>query len=174
MKMFLGFIVVVGLLSLPLMAQDYPKAEIFGGYQFTHLGGSGTDINANGWNASLTGNFNSWLGLAADFGAAYKTIGGVSTNIYTYAGGPVVSLNSAGQINPFVHALFGGAHAGASLSGVGSASTNGFTTMLGGGVDIKLNRLLAFRGQADWVYYRFNGVGESHNLRISPGIVLRF
>jgi len=174
MQKFLVLVVFLGLLSFPLMAQDYPKAEIFGGYQFTHLGGSGTDINANGWNASLTGNFNSWFGVAADFGAAYKTISGISTNVYTYTGGPVVSLNSAGKINPFVHALFGGAHASASLSGVGSASENGFTTMLGGGVDIKLNRLLAFRGQADWVYYRFNGVGESHNVRISPGIVIRF
>jgi hypothetical protein len=174
MKAFLGLIVCVGLLSFPLLAQDYPRAEIFGGYQFTHLGGSGTDINANGWNASLTGNFNSWFGVAADFGAVYKTISGVSTNVYTYTGGPVVALNSRGQVNPFVHALFGGAHAGASLTGVGSASDNGFTTMLGGGVDVKLNRLLAVRGQADWVYYHFNGNGESHNVRVSTGIVLRF
>ena len=175
MQKFLVLLVFVGFFSLSLRAQDYPKAEIFGGYQYLHLGGSGTDINANGWNASLTGNFNSWFGVTADFSGAYKTISGVDTKVYSYAGGPVISLNSGGKVNPFVHALFGGAHASASLSGVGSGSANGFTTMAGGGVDVKVNKALAVRlVQADWVYYRFNGASESHNVRLSTGIVLRF
>lgn len=174
MKRFLVLILFVGLFSIPLVAQDYPKAEVFGGYQYLHLG-NGADINANGWNASLTGNFNSWFGVAADFNGAYKTISGVDAKVYSYAGGPVVNLNSGGKVNPFVHALFGGAHASASLSGVGSDSANGFTMMLGGGADVKLNQLLAVRLiQADWVYYRFSGDSESHNVRISTGIVLRF
>src|SRR5258708_15948847 len=108
------------------MGQDYAKAEVFGGYQYLHMGGSGTDINANGWNASLTGNFNSWFGVAADFSGAYKTISGIDTKVYTYAGGPVVSLNSGGKVNPFVHALFGGATTSASLSVFGSHSPNVF------------------------------------------------
>jgi len=113
--------------------------------------------------------------VAADFGGAYKTISGIDTKVYSYTGGPVVSLNSAGKVNPFVHALFGGAHASASLSGVGSGSTNGFTMMFGGGADVKLNQILAVRlVQADWVYYRFSGNSESHNVRVSTGIVLRF
>lgn len=178
MKTFLSLIVVVGLLSFPLTAQDYPKALVFAGYQYLHLGGSDPTVNANGWNASLTGNFNHWLGLTADFSGAYKTInvGGVNvdTKVYSYTGGPVVSLNSGGTVNPFVHALFGGAHASASLSGVGSGSDNGFTMMYGGGADVKLNKAFALRGQVDWVYYRFSGVSESHNVRLSTGIVFRF
>jgi hypothetical protein len=175
-------VMFASLLSLPLVAQDYPKAEVFGGYQFLHLGGNGTDVNANGWNASLTGNFNSWFGVAADFSGAYKTLNvagvNVDTKLYSYAGGPVVSLNSKGKVNPFVHALFGGARATGSASFGGnsaSASENGFTMMAGGGVDAKVNRMFAIRVvQADWVYYRFSGDSESHNVRISTGIVLRF
>src|SRR5450755_2250666 len=111
MKLVLSLIVVASLLSLPLLAQDYPKAEVFAGYQLLHLGGSGPTVNANGWNASLTGNFNNWFGVAADFSGAYKTvdIGGainVDTKVYSYAGGPVVNLNHGGKVNPFVHALF--------------------------------------------------------------------
>src|SRR5438477_7120578 len=41
-----------------------PKAEVFGGFQYTHFDGG---PNAGGWNAALTGNFNSWLGIRADF-----------------------------------------------------------------------------------------------------------
>ena len=183
-KLFVLF-VFVGLLAFPLSVQaaqgDYPKAEVFGGYQFLRLGGSG-GINTNGWNASLTGNFNKSLGVTADFGGAYKTVnvGGVnvSTKLYTYTGGPVVNLNSGGKVNLFVHALFGGAHASGSAAyggSSGSASINGFTMMFGGGVDAKVNSAIAVRViQADWAYFRFNGASDSHNVRISTGIVFRF
>jgi len=162
------------LFVVTLAAQDYPKAEVFGGYQFTHLG-NGADVNLNGWNASVTGNLTKVFGVTGDFSGSYKTISGVSAHVYTYAGGPVVSLNRDGKINPFVHALFGGARFGASLSGFGSGATNGFTVMAGGGADAKLNERFAVRlFQADWVYYHFSGINESKNVRLSTGIVLRF
>ena len=67
MKKLLILFVFLGLLAFPLTVQaaqdDYPRAEVFGGYQYLHLGGSGTDVNANGWNASLTGNFNKAFGV---------------------------------------------------------------------------------------------------------------
>jgi len=177
MKLLLSLIVVVGLLSFPLMAQDYAKAEIFGGYQYmrlTNIDNSGININGNGWTASLTGNFNKYLGVAGDFGGAYKTISGVDTKVYTYTGGPVVNLNSEGMVNPFVHALFGGSHFTASASGAGSGSNNGFTMMYGGGADIKMSKILALRGQVDWVYFHVSGISLTNNVRVATGIVLRF
>jgi len=177
MKRFIALVSFMILLSLPLLAQDYSRAEIFGGYQYLHLG-NGADVNANGWDASLTGNFNKWFGVTGDFSGSYKTVDvsgeSVDAKIYSYTGGPVVTINNGGSVSPFVHALFGGAHFSASLSGVGSGSENGFTTMVGGGADIKINKLLALRGQADWVFYRFSGDNESHNVRVCTGIVLRF
>jgi hypothetical protein len=175
MKTLLSFIVVVGLLSAPLMAQDFPKAEVYGGYQYmrlTNIDNSGVNINGNGWTASLTGNFNHVFGVVGDFGGAYKTISGVDTKVYTYTGGPVANLNSGGTINPFVHALFGGTRFTASNGG--STSSNGFTMMYGGGVDVKMSKILALRGQADWVYFHVSGVSLSNNVRLSTGIVLRF
>lgn len=78
--------------------------------------------------------------------------------------------------NPFVHALFGGAHASASLpTGVGSAGTSGFTMMMGGGADAKVSPHFAVHlFQADWIYYRFQGIGEKQNVRLSTGVVFRF
>jgi len=162
------------LFLLPAMAADVPKVEVFGGYQFTHVNVDSEGFNFNGWNASLTGNVNKWFGVAADFSGAYKTIEGVSVKAHTYTFGPVISLNREGTVNPFVHALFGGARLSASLSGTGG-STNGFAMMMGGGADAKVSEHLAVRViQADWVYYRFEGIGESKNVRISTGIVFRF
>ncbi|MGA2978236.1 MAG: hypothetical protein ABSD76_01475 [Terriglobales bacterium] len=179
-------------MSLPLMAQGYPKAEVFGGYQYLYNGNStvnGQNVpnssqSFNGWDASITGYFQKHLGVQGDFGGAYATISGVSTHVYTYTGGPVVSLNAGGKVNPFVHALFGGIRLGASESGV-SISENGFTMMFGGGVDVKATKAVAVRLiQADWLYYHFGsntiaGVAvpsfsQSNNVRISSGIVIRF
>ena len=38
MQKFLVVGLLLGLLSVPLLAQDYPKAEVFGGYQYLHTG----------------------------------------------------------------------------------------------------------------------------------------
>src|SRR5438477_256000 len=57
---------VVTLLSFPAAAQ---RVELFGGYQFTHLQPA---FNANGWDASITGNFKHILGITGDFSGAYE------------------------------------------------------------------------------------------------------
>jgi outer membrane protein with beta-barrel domain len=174
MRKVVLLIVLVGVFSLLAVAADTPKAEVFGGYQFTHISAGGDSESFNGWNASLTGNLNKYFGVAADFSGAYKSISGVSVKVHSYTFGPVLSLNKEGKLNPFVHALFGGATASAAFSGSG-ASTNGFSMMIGGGADAKVSPHFAVRlVQADWVYYRFNGVGESNNARVSTGVVFRF
>ena len=188
MQKFVVLIVFLGLLSLPLMAQ---KVEVFGGYQFQHLGGDGGSVNVpEGWEASLTGFFNKHIGVTGDFSGGYKSetvnedgvTGSASAHLYTYTGGPVVAFHE-GPINPFVHALFGGFTIGGNASGCVtggncesvSASTNGFAMMFGGGVDAKLNKAIAIRvAQFDWIYYHANGGSLNQNYRFSSGIVLRF
>lgn len=173
MKTILSLIVVLGLLSLPLLAADNPKAEIFGGYQYLHLGGDFTGLNTNGWDASVTGYFNNYFGITGDFSGAYKTISGVSAHVYTYSGGPVLAYRE-GKVNPFVHVLLGGATFGAGYAG-SSGSKNGFTTMFGGGVDVQAAKNISIRlADFDWVYYHIAGQSESSNVRLTTGIVLRF
>lgn len=178
MRKTVFLIALMALYPLMAMAQDTPKAEVFGGYQFTHFGSSGASENFNGWNASVTGNINNVFGVTGDFSGSYKTISGVSVKAYTYTFGPTISLNHEGTVNPFVHALFGGAHLSGSVSSggfSGSTSTNGFTMAMGGGVDAKLAPHFAVRLiQADWVYFRFQGQGFSNNVRVSTGLVIRF
>jgi hypothetical protein len=137
-KLFI-LIALGGLLSFPLMAQDDPKAEVFGGYQYLRLnnvGGCGDsngcpNANSNGWDASVTGNFSSHFGVTGDFGGAYGTVQGFSLHTYTYTGGPVVSFHE-GKVNPFVHALFGGVHesvSGSKGDETASISKTGFTML---------------------------------------------
>ena len=84
MRKLLTVTVLLVLASLSAAAQDFPKAEIFGGYQLTRLDGT----TLNGWNAALTGNLNHWFGVTADFSGAYTSQGGVDFRNYTYTFGP--------------------------------------------------------------------------------------
>jgi outer membrane protein with beta-barrel domain len=153
------------------MQTEAPKAEIFGGYQYTRFDGG---LNANGWNSSVTGNLNRWFGVAADFSGAYKSQSGVSFHNYTYTFGPVVSYRHNESFTPFAHFLAGGFHASASSSGV-SGSDGGFAMMFGGGVDVKVSQRIALRAiQFDWLSLHSNGVSDNNNMRISTGILLRY
>jgi hypothetical protein len=206
MQKFVVVVVLLGLFSLPLMAQ---RAEVFGGYQYLRLndvGGCGYNnglgcptINFNGWDASVTGFFNKYLGVTGDFGGAYGSFSEAAqgfkvnfpSHVYTYTGGPVLAFRK-GPIHPFVHALVGGAHANVSASSMGlsaSASKTAFTMMFGGGVDVRAGKALAFRLiDVDWLYYHYgsgsvslvgntfpyNSGSGSGNVRLTTGIVLKF
>jgi hypothetical protein len=173
------------------MAQDYSKVEIFGGYQYTHVG---TDISpvatANGWDANVTYNINKLVGVEGDFTGAYQTVSGsyagLSGNFpghyYTFAGGPVVSFPAGDKLRPFVHVLFGGARLSTSVSASGitvSGSMNGLATLVGGGLDLKLSKHISLRLiQADWVLERFTLAGasltSSDNIKIATGVAFCF
>jgi opacity protein-like surface antigen len=92
-----------------------------------------------------------------------------SVTEHNFLFGPRVSF-SVGKFRPFAEALFGGAHVDAN-NGVGS--DNSFATALGGGLDYKIIKPIAWRLQGDYVQTRFYGTTQN-NVRISTGIVLRF
>jgi hypothetical protein len=155
------FVVSLVVIVSAIAAEAAPNATIFGGYQYTRFDGG---PNANGWNAAVTGGFNSWLGIRADFSAVYPT----GFNFYTYTVGPELSIHLP-MVRPFAHALVGGARATS-----GGTATNGFDVMIGGGVDVG-HGMLAWRlVQFDWMSTRFNGVTDNKNARINTGLVVRF
>ena len=179
MRKLLVLAALIVLASGAAMAQDHPKAELFGGYSYARVnpgqGVKGENFPA-GWAASIAGNLNDWFGVVGDFSGHYKTISGVKVNLHTYTFGPRISYRKNEKITPFAHVTFGGAHVG----GGGGISENALAITLGGGVDAKINDHFAFRvGQFDYVLTRFDGpvsgkTATQHNFRLSAGIVIRF
>ena len=155
---------------------QYPKAEIFGGYQYSHLEGG---LNANGFDFAVNGNLNSYFGVTADFGAGFNSQtdpisgGSISLRNYTYTFGPQLSLRANKAYTPFVHVLLGGDHASASAAGV-TATGNGFALLAGGGADFNINKNFAVRGAADWMSFHNNGASSSKNVRMLMGVVIRY
>jgi hypothetical protein len=157
-KLALSLFILI-LVPLPGAAQ---RVEIFGGAQYTHLQPS---YNALGWNLAVTGNFKHVLGITGDFSGAYNS----NVDFHSYTVGPVLSARLP-IVQPFVHALFGGA----TLS-VSGTSTTDFAMLIGGGLDIGLRKGIAIRLiQADWLSTQFGGEVNNSQGRASAGIVLKF
>lgn len=188
------------LAAVGVMAQDAPKAELFGGYSYSRVqAGSGlSGINLNGWNASITGNVNSWFGVTADFSGHYGSPSGTKVNRHSFLFGPRLTFRGHDKVNPFVHVLFGGVRGHRSITPAGPppplpqlppVSETAFGMVLGGGMDVKVGNNFAIRVvQADYLLTRFDqpsGIfcitvpcpttiqGTQHNLRLSFGIVWR-
>jgi opacity protein-like surface antigen len=188
MHRILAVLFFATILPFQVLAQDAPRAEVFGGFQYFRANsggcsfttGSGScldDFNLNGWNASLSGYFNRYVGVTADFSGAYgspELLGiPIHTKFHTFMFGPVVRLPNPTHITPFVHLLGGGAHVSADAEGVSDSSTDA-AWAVGGGIDLNIAPVISVRlGQVDFLQTRTGG-DRQNNFRYSAGIVLRF
>jgi outer membrane protein with beta-barrel domain len=173
MKKTFWVICVILIVGLPAAAQDTPKVEVFGGYSWA--GG-----NFHGWNTSVTGNVSKSFGLVADISGHYGSeVDGpflINQDAHSFHFGPRFAHRGT-RCTPFVYALFGVTrfHERATISGQRfSESDTGFSSVLGGGLDVRVSDRLAIRAfQLD--YFRPNFFGEAHNRgRLAFGVVLRF
>jgi hypothetical protein len=166
---FLLFTALVLCTSLTAKAQIQPHAEVFGGYSYMRFNPQfeGSNVNLNGWNASVNFKFLPVVGIVGDFAGDYGSPGGVSGNVTTYMFGPQISLPA--PVSPFAHVLFGGAHI--NVSGL---TDNSYAMGFGGGIDIHAGHHLAVRViEVDDIYTQF-GNGHQNSPRASAGLVLRF
>lgn len=157
---------LLAMCALPAFAQD-SKVDIFGGYSYLRAEpGSGLPgVNTNGWEASLTYNWNNWLGLKADVDGHY-CCGDAKEHDFLF--GPQISLGH-GKLAPYVHGLVGASHGSAT-----GFSDTVFAFALGGGVDVKVTDLVGIRvGQFDYFGTRYSGYTQN-NFRFSTGLVFHF
>jgi hypothetical protein len=155
------------LLALPSAAHAQ-GFNLYGGYSYLHLDSSPNTANLNGWDVALTDNFVPAVGVTADLSGAYGSINGVSgSNFHTFMFGP--QLRFPAPVSPFVRALVGGVHVGG-----GGVSGTSVAAGFGGGIDVHVNQLIAFRPiQIDYIHSHFNSYGQD-NFRVSIGLVIHF
>jgi len=161
MKRLLGvMMVVVAFSQFSLFAEDGPKTQFFGGLSV--LSGKAVDrVQAVGWQAGVTGNVNSTLGIVGDFAGQYK-----DGHFYEYLGGPRFHVRRE-KTTLFAHALLGGVTAGSI-----SSSVSGFAMGYGGGVDMVANDKMSVRlVQFDWIPTHIGGVWDKNTLRFGFGVV---
>lgn len=201
----LAFMIVL-LFTIGAWSQEFPRAEVGLDYSYARFAPNVATSNGhslNGGGGSLVLNINRYLGLKADlqgYGSTTTTfafapsptfphgaIANAQGNLFTYMFGPQIKVHSP-KFQPFVHALFGGAHSNVyanafrnicvPAAGVCAFSTspanNAFAMAFGGGVDIPIGHVVAIRpAEVDYLYTnftnRFNNSNQN-NFRYSGGI----
>jgi opacity protein-like surface antigen len=186
-------ITVVALASVVASYAQIPGGNVFLGYSYVHGTIFSQDVllqppsrvaNFNGWEASLEGKFLPFVGVVADVGQSYASglfaLCGpialcspgqtIDSRILTVMVGARASV-PIGRFTPFAHALFGGAHINNSRAA--SNTDTSFATAIGGGIDYKFIKGVAWRFQGDDLHTHFFSAGQ-HNLRLATGLVLRF
>jgi hypothetical protein len=161
---WIGFLLLVVLYLIPglLLAQDenFPKADIFVGYQWLNPGGTvptgrdqfgnpiGTKLPAiaQGVGAAFGYNFTKYMALEGDYGGNWDT----PANETTVSVGPRLTWRTEG-VNMFIHTLGGWNRL--TLKNVKTDDNLG--AILGGGIDITAFRALSIRlFEADFVLGR--------------------
>ena len=160
-------------------AQIPSSGNVFFGYSYYNSNLTGGRVSLNGWEGSIEGKVLPFIGLVGDVSGHYGSAssanctaasldcGAFNGNFsqYNFLAGPRVSA-SVGKVRPFDQVLVGAAHVN-----IATTSTS-FATVVGGGLDYRLLRVLAWRFQADYVHTHLFAIAQD-NLRFSTGIVLR-
>lgn len=178
------------ILSTVARGQVLPRSgNAFIGYSYS--GGqvfnpSAINIHMNGWEGSAEGTFLPWLGGVADldwhYGGATVRCSAVGPNCpalrfhlngtrESLLFGPRASTNF-GKYTFFAQFLLGITFQTVA-AGTTSTSDRSFSDAVGGGVDYKLVKSVAWRGQVDWIHTRLFG-GSQSDIRVSTGVVFRF
>jgi hypothetical protein len=205
MRNIVRIIAAVPLFALMASATDWPKYETFLGYSFVRFNpnsGYIPSFNAHGGYGQFQYNVNRQFGVVVDAGAVSKgVLNGfdISSTVATVTVGPRYTFRNHGRFTPFVHVLFGGNFASASVPVVGgilppgiilpptgaitarlTTSNSGFAMFAGGGLDIKLHKHIAFRPiGADYYLARVDSLltgdtSNRNNFRYTAGINFLF
>lgn len=193
---------------VPAQSDDHPRVEFFGGFSVLNTNYEpeipvpfipvitafdGKQKGMTGFNASITGYLTKCFGLTGDFSANFKTNrlanpsgGTIDTDIrvINITGGPQYKFRNKSRVTPFARALAGVAITSAKItvSSLNTSDTNSstdFAMMIGGGVDVRVNKHFDVRVfQADYnpiFLSRGNNLGfgksRADNVRFSFGVV---
>jgi outer membrane protein OmpA-like peptidoglycan-associated protein len=120
MKKCIRVVGVAVLFVLTAAADDWPRSEVFLGYNFVRFNPNSDffpSFNANGGNGQFVYNFNKWFGLALDAGAVNKGVlngFNVDTTVINFVAGPRITIHNKSRFVPFFQTLVGGAYGTAS------------------------------------------------------------
>jgi len=178
MKKLLLAVVCLFMLVPAVLAQG--RAEVFVGYSNLQAEGvpnpnrpgqvfSGDFFDrrrgAHGIDASVTGYLNSNFGVKGDFSfnqnddrtnLAGGGIDSVKHRVFYFMGGPTIKFRNRGRVEPFAHALVGGAHTrfnvetsftlpGGVIRDTFETSATDFAAAVGGGVDVRFGEKMSIR-----------------------------
>jgi hypothetical protein len=173
--------------KIPFASKSPGGKEFYGGYSYSFRDYAHNQDNPltggmNGWQGSFKVPILPLIGLKADASGFYRNDTSSKPQIYFVMAGPEIGKR-IGRYKAFVHGLVGFSHLNGGQSTFPLASNISFAAAVGGGLDVSINRLLAWRVTGDFLHSNFTPGGQetnqlhdlvSSNGRASTGLVLRF
>ena len=182
--------------AVPASAQDVPRVELSGGYQFLNFSVEGeSESMPVGWYFDVAGNLNPMLGVVFQMGGNYKsidesfTVGGITAtanadvNVHEFLGGVRMNFRSDSPIVPFAQVLGGAINGSISVSASTTipgmppitiddeASGTNFVLELGGGVNFSLTDAFGLRVGADYLRV-LQDEGGANLFRFAVGVLI--
>jgi hypothetical protein len=168
-RSIVGLTLVLGL-AAPAAAQGTSGVLVGAGLSFLNL----ADDTGTGFFVDVAKNFRSMgnldIGAVGDLG--WHSFDGA--NVSSFQGGARVTGSANPKYQPFGQFLFGLTHVNLDGCVDEGCSDTGFTINFGGGIDIRLNDKLNFRGQLDIPisFFDEDTLGTETGFRYSFGISL--
>jgi len=149
---------------------DY-RWELGLGFTWLRFRSSAFNANTVGINTAVVYYTNEWFGVEGNVTAAFAPTIFVNEHvkIATYGAGPKIALRQK-QWEPWLHAIFGGAHLQPQVTG---QSRNSYVIKAGGGADYRWNSRISFRLEGDYVRTGFFNQGQN-NFQLGGGFVFHF
>jgi len=157
-----------------------PALEIGANYDFFHANappGACGCFSMSGGGGTLIFNAPYGLSAVADLSGGHaNAVGGTTQNItlFNYVFGPRYSYRRIRRFTPYAQGLVGRSMEISNYAYVQQA--NALAVMGGGGINMRLSKLIGWDVEADYVYSKLpNAVNNMQNtLRVSTGILFRF
>lgn len=129
------------------------------------------NASAVGVNTSVVYYTNDWFGIEGNITAAFAPtiFQNEHVKVATYGAGPKIARRQK-QWEPWLHAIFGGAHEQPQIAGQGR---NSYVIKAGGGADYRWNPRISFRLEGDYVRTAFFKQSQN-DFQLSGGIVFHF
>jgi hypothetical protein len=129
------------------------------------------DANAVGINTSVVYFTNDWFGVEGNITAVFgpTVFSNEHVKVATYGAGPKIARRQK-QWEPWLHAIFGGAHEQPRVIG---QSRNSYVIKAGGGGDYRWNPRISFRLEGDYVRTGFFSQSQN-SFQIAGGVVFHF
>jgi hypothetical protein len=176
------FLMVAGF-ARPAAAQDGPKVELSGGYNWLTAKPSDEDEWTKfpaGWYFDVAGNVNNSVGIVGQITGNYKTfddedVDNFKVKLHTFMAG--VRGSSAGRVRGFGQFLVGAAKLKGSVPGFSVSETDP-AIQLGGGVNVMGSSNIGFRAGVDYlrVFTKEEGdvIGSkgTNGFRFNVGVVI--
>ncbi len=175
---------LISFLSLPVLAQEKPTIEVFGGYSYTRLAPDNfvRRENLHGGQVSFTLNnaVRNFMGFTAEVSGYTGANSVADVTAYYLMAGPRFAREGK-RVTWFVQSLYGASRiTTVNRNSLGAVNLNQTSTKFafapgGAGLDVKINERVAIRlFQADLLSLQRDYPTPALSVRVSTGVVIRW